>query len=206
MKPMTSTSTIVCCAGRELLIRLTQEDNLRARQAFEKALEIDSDCAPAYARLAQTYPMEFRFGLGEAPEKAANLAAEYAEKALSLDEALPIAHGALGHMYLATKQHDQAIREMKRWIELDPNEADAYLGLAHTLNFSGRSKEALPLIDKSMRLNPHHGFLTLFALGLAHFMLGKHADAIKAFERSAVHNPTFPSTKYNLKRVTCELR
>ena len=89
----------------------------------------------------------------------------------------------LGNVHVWAKQHDQAIGEMERWIELDPNEADAYLGLAQTLNFAGRAEEALPLLDKSMRLNPNYGFLTLLSLGQAHFMLGRHAEAIKALER-----------------------
>jgi tetratricopeptide (TPR) repeat protein len=72
------------------------------------------------------------------------------------------------------------------------------LGLAQTFVFAGRAEEALLLLDKSMRLNPNYGFLTLFCLGQAHFMLGRYVDAIKAFERSTVHNPSFVGTKYFL--------
>ena len=184
--------------GRELFMRFTQEDNLRAREAFQKSLEIDPDCAPAYARLAQTYLWESRFEGSVSTQRSAERAAAYVRKALSLDEALPFAHGVMGNIHLWAKDYDQAISEMVRWIELDPNEADAYVGLANTLNFAGRAEDALPLLDKSMRLNPHYGFLTLFALGQAQFMLGKHVDAIKALERSIVHNPNFIGTKFYL--------
>ena len=171
--------------------RFTKEGNLEARQAFEKALEIVPDCAPAYAHLAKTYFNEFVLGWSESRQLSAKLAKEYAEKALSLDETLPLAHGMLGFNYLWAKQHDLSISEMERWIELDPKEADAYLGLAQTLNYAGRPTEALPLLDKTMRLNPNYGFLTLLTLGQAHFMEGRYVEAINALERAVVHNPQF---------------
>jgi predicted Zn-dependent protease len=46
-----------------------------------------------------------------------------------------------------------------------------------------------------MRLNPNYGFLTLFGLGLAHFLLGNLAEATKAFDRSTVHNPDFDGSR-----------
>ena len=176
---------------RELFMRFSKENNLEARKAFKEALEIDPNCAPAYARLAQTYTSEARLGWGDDPAEAGRLANEYAHKALEIDKDLPVAHSVLGNHYLWEGRHDDSLRMMERWIELDPNEADAYLNLGHTLSFSGRPAEALPLIEKAMRLNPNYGFLTLFGLGITNYMLGNFADAIKAFERSLVHNPNF---------------
>ena len=181
--------------GRELFMRFTKEGNLEARKAFEEALEIDPNCAPAYARLAQTYTSEGRLGWTSEPEKAVRIGVGYANKALEIDKDLPVAHSVLGNNYLFERRHDDAIAMMARWVELDPNEADAYTNLGQALSFSGRPKEALPMVEKAMRLNPSYGFLTLFGLGLANFLLGNHAEAIKAFERSIVHNPDFDGSK-----------
>ena len=83
--------------GRELFLRFTKEGNLEAREAFEEALRIDPNCAPAYARLAQTYASEARLGWSKKPEEAARLGIEYANKALKLDKDLPVAHSVLGN-------------------------------------------------------------------------------------------------------------
>ena len=181
--------------GRELFLRFTKEGNLEAREAFEEALRIDPNCSPAYARLAQTYTSEARLGWSKKPEEAARIGIAHANKALELDKDLPVAHSVLGNNYLFERKHDDAIAMMQRWVELDPNEADAYLNLGQALSFSGRPAEGLPLVEKAMRLNPNYGFLTLFGLGLANFLLGNHAEAIKAFDRSIVHNPDFDGSR-----------
>ena len=76
-------------------------------------------------------------------------------------------------------------------IELDPNGADGYLGLAFALTFAGRPQEAIPLLEKSMHLNPNYTFLTLFNLGHSHFLLQQYDDAITALERGVLRNPNF---------------
>ena len=177
--------------GRELFMRFTKEGIQQAREAFERAVEIDPGCAPGYARLAQTYMLASIMGHSANPQQAAEMAESFADKALALDEALPLAHGVKGYVLLSRKKIDRAIAEMETWIELDPSEADAYLALAQALNAAGRAEAALTALDTSMRHNPNFGFLTLFNLGLSHFMLGHYADAIQALESSTVRNPEF---------------
>ena len=126
-------------------------------------------------------------------------------KGIGLDEALPAAQAVLGNLRLWAKQHDQAIAAMARWLELAPNDADAHLGLAHSLTFAGRPGEALQYLNQSMRLNPNYDFLTLLTLGQANFMLGDHEEAIKALERSAIHNPNFMGTKIYLAAAYIEI-
>ena len=114
--------------GRELFLRFTKEGNLEAREAFEEALRIDPNCAPAYAPRANIC-LRGRLGWSKKPEEAARLGIECANKALELDKDLPVAHSVLGNNYLFEKKHDDAIAMMQRWVELDPNEADAYLSV-----------------------------------------------------------------------------
>ena len=177
--------------GRETFMAFTHEANLEARALFERACELDPGYAPAYARLAQAYGQESSMRWGESSEESNQRAFELAQKAIALDETLPFAHGVLTNIYLWRQEHDKALPEAERWVALDPNEADGYLNLAQVLAFSGRPEEALAHIEHSMRLNPHYSFLTLFALGHAHFMLHRYEEAADALRRGIARNAAF---------------
>jgi Tfp pilus assembly protein PilF len=49
-----------------------------------------------------------------------------AQKAIALDDSLPMAHGLLSWVYQWQKQPEQAIAEGERAIALDPNNAASY--------------------------------------------------------------------------------
>ena len=65
---------------------------------------------------------------------------------------------ALGNIHLFKRQHAAAVASAQRWIEIEPSNADAYANLAGALDFGGEHAQALPLIDKAMRLNPFYPF------------------------------------------------
>ncbi len=177
--------------GREVMMRSTREANEDARTMFQRVLELDPGCAVAYARLAQVSNVAGMYGWGGG-EKTGRDAVELAEKALELDPTVPFAHGVLGNIHLwSHHDHERALAEARRWIELDPNDADGVLNLAHVLVWAGRPGEALPLIEKSMQLNPHYSFITLFNLGHAHWVLGDCQAALAAFGRGIARNPDF---------------
>ena len=177
--------------GREEMMRSNRKAMENAHRLFERALELDPDCAVAYARLAQVANITGRYGWVSA-EEAGRRAMELVEKALTLDDTVAFAHGVLGDIHLwGHHDHERALAEARRWIELDPNEADGYLNLAQVLTWAGRAEEALPLLEKSMRLNPHYSYLTLFTLGIAHWALGDRDEALSAFNRGIVRNSDF---------------
>ena len=130
---------------------------------------------------------------------------ELVEKALRLDDTVPFAHGARGGILLWWRHdHDGALTEARRWIELDPNDADGYLNLADVLVWAGRPDEAMPLIEESMRLNPHYSFITLFGLGHAHWVRGDLDEALSAFKRGIARNPDFPPNHAFLSAILAE--
>ena len=177
--------------GREKFMEFSKEAGEEAAALYERALAIDPDYAPVYARLGQVHFQLGRLGWSANPEAIEQKAMEYANQAIALDENLPFAHGVLAGIYLWRGKHDDAIAEGERWIELDPNEADAQVNLGTTLVFAGRPEDALPLIENSMRLNPHYSFITLFALGHAYFLMRRYAEAADAFERGLRRNANF---------------
>lgn len=177
--------------GREKFALFTKEDNVEARQFFEEALELTPDSAEVHARLALTYSQDANMAWTSRPREMADLALKFAKKAIDLDPTLPVAHGAIGTLYLWRREHDKAIAEHEKWIELDPNNADAYLQLSTALAFAGEPEKALPLVKESMRLNPNYSFLTMFTVGQVNYMLGNLDEAVAFFEQGVSRNPNF---------------
>ena len=112
-----------------------------------------------------------------------------AQRAAGLEDSLPVAHQTLAYVSLVRKQFDQAIVEAERAVALDPNDADACSTLGEILSCTGRAQEAVGLVEKAMRLNPHYPASYLFALGQAYSLTGRYEEAISALRRLLTRNP-----------------
>jgi tetratricopeptide (TPR) repeat protein len=176
--------------GAEYLNRFTQETNVQARQMFEKALELDPEFTAAYAALSLTHFREWGLQWSQDPQ-ALERAFALAQKAVALDDSLPLAHMVLSHAYQWRKQPERAIAEGERVIALDPNNADSHVHLAEILNFAGRSEEAMGLVEKAMRLNPYYPYVYLYHLGFAYAATRQYEEAIAALKRVLTRNPDF---------------
>ncbi|MBI3304323.1 MAG: adenylate/guanylate cyclase domain-containing protein, partial [Deltaproteobacteria bacterium] len=176
--------------GAELHQRHTKEANMQARQMSERAIELDPQYAAAYAGLGATYFREWVDQWSQDPQTLEQFFT-LEQKAIALDDSLPVAHTLLGWAYVWKKQHDQAIAEGERAIALDSNNADSYVALAEVLNLAGRPQEALGLVEKAMRLNPHYPFWYSFELGVTYGQMGRYEEAIAALKRCLTRSPNF---------------
>jgi TolB-like protein/class 3 adenylate cyclase len=175
--------------GRSYL-RGTKRTHLQARQLFDEAIELDPTFAAAYAEKSVTYFSNFIMPMSQDP-KVLEAALEEAERAVVLDDSLPLARARLGWVYLAKMRHEEAIAEGRRAIALDPNDADSYAQLGNILNWAGKPEEGIGLIEKAMRLNPHYPFSYLFYLGHAYYLLGRNDEAIALMKRVVTRAPYF---------------
>jgi len=174
--------------GVDLFGSGTKEANVKARQMFDHAVQLDPQYASAYAGIGMTYLIDWESQWNTDP-KVLGQANELAQKAVALDDSLSAAHGILSQIYLFKKLHDQAIAEAERAIALDPNRADGYVDLALILRFSGRAEEAVESIKKAMRLNPHYPAYYLQILGQTYCQVGRYEDAITAQKGALSRNP-----------------
>ena len=71
---------------------------------------------------------------------------------------------------------------------LNPNDADLMSDMADALAHSGRSEEAVALLQKAMRLNPFYPDQYIWHLGGAYFNLKCYEDAIRTIK--TMQNPT----------------
>jgi adenylate cyclase len=118
--------------GWEYFYSLTKQGNAQARQMFEKAIELDPKYADAYVALGFAHLVDYVLQWTSDPH-ALDRAFQMAQKAVALDDSLPLAHALLGRLYVYRWQYDQAVAECERAVELGPSSARAYDMLAQTL-------------------------------------------------------------------------
>ncbi len=174
--------------GRAYQADATIEENARAREMFERAIELDPSFAGAYALLSYTHYRDWFYQWSDDPQ-ALQRALKLAQKAVALDDSLPLAHTYLAWAQVSRKQYEEAIAEGERAISLDPNFAESYSRLGIILSFAGRPEECVSLVEKAMRLDPHYPPMYLFYLGHAYFAMGKYEEAIAALKRSLTRTP-----------------
>ena len=103
----------------------------------------------------------------------------------------PLALVVAADMLMRRGQHEDAISQVKRAIELAPNDAHAKLELAEILVYAGRPEEALPYVADAARLDPHGEPRQLYVQGVAYFGLDRYEEAATALVRALELNPDF---------------
>ncbi len=170
--------------GREQYRRYSKDGNIAAQQLYERAIRLDQHYAEAYAGLAETYVQDWFLGVPDALDRAYELA----QTARSLDPSLPLVYEALSSVQLFKGQHDEALAAARRWVEVEPGDAEAYANLAGKLQFSGEPQAVPALIEKAKRLNPFYPFYYNFYVGQALFTMHRFAESATWIERSIAQN------------------
>ncbi len=141
--------------GAALADRWSRDDNRKAIENFERAIELDPNYAAAYAGLGNAHSLLAIIGGGGNSTEEYLKAKAAIEKALALDDSLAEAHSYFGELKLNFEwDFAGAEREHKRAVELDPNSSLTHRMYALFLSFLGRSDEALAEIKTAIDLEP----------------------------------------------------
>jgi TolB-like protein/class 3 adenylate cyclase len=168
--------------GVEQMYRATKTDNASARQWFEKAIEVDRRYALAYALVAWTHWHDAFHGWSEDPGLSLERASLLAEKARSLDDALPDVYALQGAIHLSRREYDEAIEAAEKAVALNPNHATNTALLAMILQNVGQPKEAIRKFKTAMRLSPYYSAWFLEVLGFTYLDAKQPDEALVAFE------------------------
>lgn len=187
------------------LRRFNREDNLIARTFLERAIDRDADFAAPWSHLAWTHLVDARLGYTASADVSLEQGASLVLKCLSLDEANPDAHAILGAIRLLQRRYDEAESECRRAIDLGPNVAEALMWLATVLNYTGRAREALGLIEKAMRLTPFYPDWYLGIQGVSYRLLGRFKEAIEVDLLRLARNPDQTLSNFRLAAVFSQL-
>jgi len=151
---------------------------------FEEAIALDPGYAFAYSILSTVHVDLVLLGASESPRESLQRAVELGEKAIALDDSNSSSHANLSFPYMWLREYDKAISEAEKAVSLSPNSATAYWALGSALNFSGRPQEAIPMLQKSLRLSPipiHSQVLGMLAV--SYEMLGQFEEAIATYKK-----------------------
>ncbi len=138
--------------GRYFWNQGTREAMAKADEYFEKAAAKD----PAYAlAVAGCAACHVAGSDGKKPRESMEKARAVATAALKTDQSLSDAHLTLAQVkFRYDWDFEQAEREFKRAIQLNPKHAPAHHSYAEFLALMGRHREALDELDKARRLDP----------------------------------------------------
>jgi len=125
-----------------------------ARRMAEEAIALDPKYAGAYALVGWAHSLDVITGTSRSPKDSIAKALEWTQKALVLDDSLAEARSRLGVIYTWSGRYDEGIAEAERAVEGDPNSGQANYNLSVVLRFAGKSKEAIPVMQKVLRLEP----------------------------------------------------
>ena len=164
-----------------LFERFTKEDNAKARELFERAVELDPNYAWAWTFLAWTHWIDTRY-FTQSREESFKRAVELAQKSVKLSEKNPDVHALLGGIHLFQRQYAEAVAAGERSVALGPNNAENLVLLGHTFLFVGRFEEAIELIRKAMRLHPYYPPWYLVTLGSSLYLSGRYEEANAAYQ------------------------
>ena len=170
--------------------KCTPDDNALAQKFFRQAIDLDPTFSGAYGGLAgaQGQAADFQGSLSSAEALA--------RRAVALDGADAEARSRLSNELRMLGDCEGALAEAERALATTPNLASAHHVLGAALIFSGRPKEGLASLERSIRLDPRHprsaNPLMLIALGL--YFAREYEAAVQAAKRGIRSYPDFPNT------------
>jgi tetratricopeptide (TPR) repeat protein len=133
--------------GKEHLRRETRSENIKSRQMFGKAIELDPNFASAYVGLGRAYRVQVGFGWTEFPTQVLQQAKDLALKVLSLEESNADAYALVGTVYTYLEGYNLATKNLNRAIALNPHDASSLSYRGRVMLWSGRVDDAIHSLE-----------------------------------------------------------
>ena len=181
--------------AQALFLVRRMEENREARALYARAVELDPNFARAYAGLAMTHAMDFRYQKSAESPAALTRALELAETARLIDPAIPDVHWALGFVHTQARRHDEAIRSLQKAIELNRSYADAYALMGGIYTYVGQPAKSIPLLRTALRLNPEGSYLYYMILGRAYLFENDVQQSLINLREAVARNPDDVETR-----------
>ena len=165
---------------------LVREDAEMAVQMYERAVQLDTDFALAYAALSSARVwLGFEFNRqGQTEEAKAAV-----DRALELEPDLLEAHLALGdYHYYGHRDYEGALRAYEVVQRRDPNNALAIAQAAWIRRRQGNWAEAVAGVERALELDPRNQELA-YGLAQTYSRMRRYREALRYVERGIAFSP-----------------
>jgi TolB-like protein len=176
--------------GVEQQDTFSRAGNAEAIRLVSRALELDPTLVGAWTELAYAYSIEACNGFSDDVPTSIENWRMAVENAIQLDPTDSHACACLGDLRGCLGDFEGAERAYQRALEYGSNHADTLALLAGSKALvAGDPSEAIPLIERAMRLNPLAPPWYFGMQGRILFVAGRHREAIAALRRSSPDSP-----------------
>ncbi len=159
-------------------LKYTKEGHLNAKSFFEQALEKDPTYLDAHTFLAWVPWQLARSAFSPDPDADYRTCCKLQEPFL----ATGLRTATQTHLHAATLlmlgDHDEAVIQAKRAIELGPSKAFGQTPSALVLGYSGHIEDAVGVLRDSMNAIPHAPNDIIYNLAWMYSLLGEHARSV----------------------------
>jgi len=190
--------------GRDNLYKRRLDTLLKAREQFEEAIALDPDYAEAYVGLTDSVLLLLNNHQAIALDEAFDIAETSLDKALSLNSDLADAHASLGllkhQMWQETRTGpglEEAAACFVSALEINPNNASAYMWYASVRGSQQRVEEAIGLYHESLRVDPL-GKIPYANLPGLYALRGQNDEALDLYVKAIEIHPEWPTAYQNL--------
>jgi TolB-like protein len=172
-------------------IATAQDTVPQAKQAAQRALELDGGLGQAHATLAFMgffYDWDFR-GAEQAFRRALELSPNYST-----------AHQWYGLLLMAEKRFDEAAREFNTALAIDPLSLITSADLGQVYFYSGRFDQVIEQTRKILEINPN--FAVAYDLqAMAYEQKGMYAEALAEFQKYSEMTSSCVDSKMHLAHL-----
>ncbi|MFT7593329.1 MAG: adenylate cyclase [Paracoccaceae bacterium] len=167
---------------------LLQSPNINAelyrhsQENFSRCLALDPTHAGAYGWQTILHLLDRMNGwTGTDPDALLEKAASLAAKAVDLAPDDPGGHVAVAMVARSRKDLKTTLASIDRAAALNPDFGPLLVTRGEVAVYSGRPLEAIPYLERAIRLNPSFNHQQLYFLGVAHLLLGHDETAAMLF-------------------------
>jgi len=169
------------------------EDTKIAISYYENALKLDSNYSEAHLGLASCY--SFLGTTAFMPfEEAWGKTIQYTNLALALNDQLSGVHYQLSNQaFFIECDYSKSLQEMKRAIEINPNNAEAQQFISFLYIIAGEKEKSSKHLDIALKINPLSEE-TIFFKAYFHYMVEDYKKSLELLDRCLeVNNKNIPA-------------
>ena len=157
-----------------------------ARALFREALALDARSTSAMAGVAWSSGISLLNGWSASPAEDTSIAESAISSLLAIDPHHVLAHHSHGFLLRLQQRTQAAYETFQRVVSINPNFAPGHAQLGLTAIELGRPDEAIPSVERAIRLSPRDPNLEHWFgfIGMAEFHRGNLAEAISRMARA----------------------